>query len=101
MLGIAYSSSGTSSEGSVPNASANLRIVEGYALPVLSTLDIVSFDTPAFSPSSRRVRTRFLLRAFNLSTFTSTRAVYAIRRRSASIHKTFGCNASNTIQNKY
>src|SRR5215217_864145 len=67
-----YSSSGTSSEASMSRALASLRIVAGYAVPSLSILDIVSFETPAFSPSSRRVSTRFLLSILSFLASTST-----------------------------
>src|SRR5215208_1597251 len=67
-----HSSSGTSSEASMSRALASLRIVAGYAVPSLSILDIVSFETPAFSPSSRRVSTRFLLSILSFLASTST-----------------------------
>src|SRR5215210_7106483 len=51
-------------------------MVEGYAVPVLSIRERVSFDTPALSPSSRKLRTRFLRRVLSLRTLTSTRTVY-------------------------
>src|SRR5215217_9057771 len=78
-----YSSSDTNSDGSTSRALAILRMVEGYAVPVLSIRESVSFDTSALSPSSRRLRTRFLRRALNLRTFTSTWAVYIISTTSA------------------
>jgi hypothetical protein len=76
--GYDYSSSRTNSEGSTSRALAILRMVEGYAVPVLSIRERVSFDTPALSPSSRKLKTRFLRRVLRLRTFTSTWTVYII-----------------------
>ncbi len=64
-------------------------MVEGYAVPVLSIRERVSFDTPALSPSSRKLRTRFLRRVLSLRTLTSTSTVYITCTISANNEYTF------------